>query len=818
MKIKWFAGILFALVLAAGTVSLASAAPAAPIEITLYQPDGSGFTARQWGDEWSNGYETVDGYTILQDADGWWVYATMDAGGILIPAGGDAGRQVVGQVVPPEAAFGLRPPANRPDFINTPLQAGTDSHNIGTQPTLVLLASFSDRAGTYNGFAASMFGATNSVADYYLDASFNQLTLSPAAESYGTANDGVIGWLNLGYNHPNTGGDSGIANQLIVKNALIAADSYVNYASYDTNADGYISSNELHLVVIVAGYEASCSNLTPSVWGHRWSLNNVTPPTLDGKILGDDTHNGGYAQFGEIHGDHQATIGIMVHELGHDITWPDLYDTDNSSDGVGSWSIMGSGSWNYTTGNYFGSSPALPDAWLKWYQGWITPTAVNGTLTHQAIAQAETNPTAFLLRPNPGGVNWEFGQYSGTGEFFLVENRQLTGYDAGLPGCGLLIWHIDETVTYTNSANANEDHPLVKLMQADGLDELLKGDSQDIERGDAGDPFPGAAVNTAFTYSSNPNSRLYSGADSLASVTAISAGCAATKTATLTYGSTTSVQNLFLPLVRKNPLLTKYRIAGQILTNQNTPLANVTVSCGAWTAVTNANGYYSIGNLVAGDYIIQPALHGYSFLPEYYSFSIQSDMSGVNFIGTPSTPSCNDLILNGGFEYEGDWILPITPYPADYSKAEVHGGSWSMRTGITNAWDNIYSYSSVQQEITLPNNASSAELIFWLHASSGESPLKAIPAQVRQSQFGTLAMYGDVQYGIILDEDGNWIDTFVWQRTNDQRWKKYKIDLLDLNGHNYAGETIKIHIGTYNDGYDGITALFVDDVSVLICP
>ncbi|HQN43891.1 MAG TPA: M6 family metalloprotease domain-containing protein [Anaerolineaceae bacterium] len=549
MKIRWLIALLVALVAAATMVTLAAAAPAAPIDITLTQPDGSTFTARQWGDEWSNGMETLDGYTIMQAADGWWVYAAVD-GGALVPALTDNGRLVVGLAEPPASALHLRPDVSYPESLNLPLQVEPNSHNIGTQPTLVLLASFSNRASTYtaDSFAASMFGASNSVSDYYLEASFNQLTLSPAAESHGTTNDGVIGWLNLGYPHPNTGSVTSSANQLIVKNALIAADPYVNYASYDTNSDGYISINELHLVVVVAGYEAAYNTSTPSIWAHRWSLNDVTPPTLDGKILGEYSHNGGYAQFGEIHGDHPATIGIMAHELGHDITWPDLYDTDGSSDGVGRWSIMGSGNWNYTTGNYYGSSPALPDAWLKWYQGWITPTTVSGTLTNQAIPQAETNSTAFLLRPNSGGVNWEFGQYSGTGEFFLVENRQLTGYDAGLPGCGLLIWHIDESVTYTNSANDNEYHPLVKLMQADGLDQLMDGGG---ERGDPGDPFPGSANNTAFTYSSVPNSRLYSGSDSLASVTAISAGCAATKTATLTYGGTTAASDIFLPVIVK---------------------------------------------------------------------------------------------------------------------------------------------------------------------------------------------------------------------------------------------------------------------------
>ena len=154
----------------------------------------------------------------------------------------------------------------------------------------------------------------------------------------------------------------------------------------DTDGNGYISNKELHIVVVVAGYEAFIwLDATHTRYlGTPLESEQCTPPTLDGKILGDYFNSGGYAQFGEIHSDsvdpqHQATIGIMAHELGHDLTWPDLYDTDGSSDGVGNWSIMGSGSWNYVTTQ--GDSPSMPDAWLKWYQGWISPTAVNGTLT-----------------------------------------------------------------------------------------------------------------------------------------------------------------------------------------------------------------------------------------------------------------------------------------------------------------------------------------------------------------------------------------------------------------------------------------------------
>jgi M6 family metalloprotease-like protein len=542
---------LFIIFLAFGRITSASAAPAAPIDIEIVQPDGSTFIARQWGDEWQNGFETKAGHTILQNSSGWWVYALSDEDGSLAPAvQANIDPMVVGTADPVNLPLHIRPQGS---FVpSDALQTSINTPNIGAQPTLVLLASFSDRQGTYTAanFASSIFGATNSVKDYYLDASFNNLTLSPATETHGIANDGVVGWLNLGYAHPNIGGSFGNGQtvQSLVKNVLVAADPYINYGIYDTNQDGYIAINELHLVVVVAGHEASYTNSTPNIWAHRWNLNYVSPPTLDGKILGQSPY-GGYALFGEIHQDHQATIGIIAHELGHDLTWPDLYDYDNSSDGVGDWSIMGSGSWNHQAGAYAGSTPAFPDAWLKWYQGWITPTTVNGTLTGVSIRQAETYAEAFLLRPNPGGVNWNFEVTSGTGEFFLVENRQLTGYDAGLPGCGLLIWHIDESVAASNSGsgsiNDNENHPLVKVMEADGLNHLLNG--SDTNRGDAGDPFPGTSNKVIFDYTSVPNSRLYNGANSYVSVNNIST-CAATMTADLTFSSLVQSKNVFLPL------------------------------------------------------------------------------------------------------------------------------------------------------------------------------------------------------------------------------------------------------------------------------
>jgi M6 family metalloprotease-like protein len=78
--------------------------------------------------------------------------------------------------------------------------------------------------------------------------------------------------------------------------------------------------DKLRVTVIVAGYEAAgWSDLGKSVWAHTWSLASSEQPAVDGVVIGDYSRGGGYTQFGEWHDDHMATLGVMVHELGHDL-------------------------------------------------------------------------------------------------------------------------------------------------------------------------------------------------------------------------------------------------------------------------------------------------------------------------------------------------------------------------------------------------------------------------------------------------------------------------------------------------------------------
>ncbi|MCK4657492.1 MAG: hypothetical protein KAT85_10685, partial [candidate division Zixibacteria bacterium] len=104
--------------------------------------------------------------------------------------------------------------------------------------------------------------------------------------------------------------------------------------------------------------------------------------------------------------------------------------------------------------------------------------------------------------------------------YFLVLNRQKTGFDTHLPGEGLLIYHVDETVPNNN----NENHYLVGLEQADGLFqlELHPEDDPNSSSGDTGDPFPGWTDNREFSSRTNPGSRGYTGIETQVAVWDIS--------------------------------------------------------------------------------------------------------------------------------------------------------------------------------------------------------------------------------------------------------------------------------------------------------
>ncbi|MCD6351708.1 MAG: carboxypeptidase regulatory-like domain-containing protein, partial [Armatimonadetes bacterium] len=78
-----------------------------------------------------------------------------------------------------------------------------------------------------------------------------------------------------------------------------------------------------------------------------------------------------------------------------------------------------------------------------------------------------------------------------------------------------------------------------------------------------------------------------------------------------------------------------YRVAGTIRQNDGTPLANVQVQVGPFTAVTNASGYYEVTGLAAGRYEVRPQLTNWAFTPQFKVVDVPPDQLGVDFTAVP---------------------------------------------------------------------------------------------------------------------------------------------------------------------------------------
>lgn len=358
--------------------------------------------------------------------------------------------------------------------------------------TLAILVEFSDNAHQpsipLTQFDTLLFSATGAtLRTYYREVSYLQLdivTLNlPSALGWRTAPQlysyYVAGQYCFG-NYPRN-------CQKLAEDAVGLVDSVVDFSQYDNNGDGWVDT----VFIIHAGQGAKFTGNPNHIWSHSWWTRNY--PYLDGVWIGSYTTE---PEFWQSPGD--MTRGVYAHEIGHAFGLPDLYDTDGSSEGIGAWSLMSGGSWNGTLGD----SPAHLDAWSRLYLGFTTATIVTPANQTINLPNVEQNASGAIYRLNTGFV----------GEYFLLENRQPVGSDAALPGAGLLIWHVDDQVSNNekeclsvNNWLCGSRHFHVALEQADGLLELEKK----IDRGDTGDPFPGAAGNTVFDSFTNPNTSSY---------------------------------------------------------------------------------------------------------------------------------------------------------------------------------------------------------------------------------------------------------------------------------------------------------------------
>lgn len=372
-----------------------------------------------------------------------------------------------------------------------------------------------DRVAIENAYFGGQVG---SITDYYTEASGGRVTLEgdlfdwrQISQPDSLINDGQSGLFSASV------GGGGAGNFVY---ELLSLQSGIDWGLYDNDGpDGVPNSGDddgfVDVVSVIhptRGGECGGSGSGDRIWSHRWSLSSAVLTPFE---TSTPSANGGFIQVDDYtvqpsmpcSGAGLNPIGVFTHELGHAFGLPDLYDTDSSDgthQGVGNWDLMASGAWGCD--NQSPDTPCHMGAWSKEQLGWadvitLAPDTDHGVLTLPPVEAG-------------AGVIWRIDANDGSGEYFLLENRQRVDYDQNLRAEGLLVWQIDPDWIASrwpaNEVNAS-DHLGVWLRQADGLDELGQSGGG---RGDAGDPFPGSTGNTAFHGASTPDASSYLGGPS----------------------------------------------------------------------------------------------------------------------------------------------------------------------------------------------------------------------------------------------------------------------------------------------------------------
>jgi len=424
-------------------------------EFPVTQPDGTVVTVRVWGDEFYRVVETLDGYTAVKDpATGSLCYAELSpAGDDLVSTGipvGSAAKSAV-TVTPhirisPEAVRQRVAAARQRNAM--PKQAKA-APVIGQAHGLCILIEFSDDLHTIDASEVDAFcnqpgytGFSNngSVRDYFHEVSDGRLTYTNVVlpQYYMAAQPRTY------YENPNISG----ARQLVKEVMEYLDTTSFDFEQCDANGDGAADA----LNVYYAGYRGS--EWSEGLWPHSGYLGDTYGGVyFPGYQMTDMTDS--------------LSLRTFCHENGHMLcNWPDFYDYDYDSTGVGDWCLMGYGAAN--------KNPCEPSAYLKGLCGWTNVIRLGANQLYRDITVTQGVNTVF-----------QFDNPLYDREFYIVENRDQSGRDADLPGVGLLIWHIDRNGSNNWQQMTPAKHYEATVVQADGLWEL----ENDVSYGDNADPW-----------------------------------------------------------------------------------------------------------------------------------------------------------------------------------------------------------------------------------------------------------------------------------------------------------------------------------------
>lgn len=355
-----------------------------------------------------------------------------------------------------------------------------DGHDLEYYKNVINGKDFTDEEEGYVG----------SVRDYFLAQSNGQFELD----------FDVVGPVTMSKNYGYYGGDKEYQKDNLVyemiKEASDAIQDQVNLKDYDWDGDGEADQ----VFFLYAGLGQASGGSASTIWPHESELRYWPCGVLSystGKI-------NTYACANELQPVTQgstnyisAGIGTICHEFSHCLGFADMYDTSGGGGyGMSVFDVMDQGSYN---GNGF--VPCNYTAFERIYAGWVEPIELDVPATVKDMKSVSDYGRPFIMY-----------NYKNTNEYFLMENRQNTGWDEGLYGCnGLLIVHVNYVPSrwINNTVNSSDQKipQCCTVVNADGSRETsntlsLQGDLYPYEE-------KGVTMNDEFTDDSEPAAKLY---------------------------------------------------------------------------------------------------------------------------------------------------------------------------------------------------------------------------------------------------------------------------------------------------------------------
>ena len=475
----------FTLFLCLGT-SILWAIPAKRTPMTFTQPDGTTVTVVLQGDEHFHYYATTDGVMVSKGEDGHFYYATINNNGIVeassILAHNKDNRKTIdtnfiNQLNDQDIREKITSRFAKSNKRNSPLKV-KEVPNNGTPRILVLLIQYDDIKFSEGNQTKAQYTKRISQKDYTDGRDHGSVRDYFIAQSRGKFDPqfDVIGPVTLSndrayYGANNRNGDDVRPGEMIKEACEIAKNEGLipDFSVYDNDGDKTVDV----VYTIYAGVGEASSNEANSIWPHQWELSSA----LGGAVTIDSSKGikiDKYACNNELYGNEIDGIGTFCHEFSHCLGLPDFYDTVGNNFGMNAWSLMDYGSYNDD-----GHTPCGYTSYEREFMGWMDITTLDTPASIKLNALNTDDGQAYRI-VNSANKN----------EYYLLENRQQTGWDSAMAGHGMLAIHVDYNANAWNGNTVNNttSHQRMTILPADG-----SLSTRSLE----GDPYPGTVKTTS---------------------------------------------------------------------------------------------------------------------------------------------------------------------------------------------------------------------------------------------------------------------------------------------------------------------------------